>query len=107
MVPAWRAEPRKRPVDASQSTGRVRGKARPSGTEPAEKYKEFSMLRILSIAALLLTAMPVAAADIKILLPLGRTAYQTNEWIDISVVRSDAQPLPAGTLTIALRPLSF
>jgi hypothetical protein len=65
------------------------------------------MTRCLSVAALLLTALPLAAADVKILLPLGRTAYQTNEWIDISVICGDAKPQAAGTLTLALRPLSF
>ena len=33
---------------------------------------------------------------------LHRTAYQTNEWIDVSVVRSDAAALPAGNLTLTV-----
>ena len=39
------------------------------------------------LAALALLAFPAAlpAAELQILLPLGRTAYQTNEWIDVSV----------------------
>jgi hypothetical protein len=65
------------------------------------------MHRMLAIAALLLCAGPVAAAEVNIHLPLDRGAYQTNEWIDISVIRSDAQALPAGTLTLTLKPLSF
>ena len=37
------------------------------------------------------------------MLPLQRTAYQTNEWIDFSVVRSDKQPLAAATLTLTVK----
>jgi hypothetical protein len=44
----------------------------------------------------------LAAADVKILLPLGRTAYQTNEWIDISVVRRSATALDASDLRLTL-----
>jgi hypothetical protein len=65
------------------------------------------MYRFLAALVASLSALPVAAADVKMLLPLGRSAYQTNEWIDISVLRSDTKPLPAGTLTLALKPLSF
>ena len=53
-------------------------------------------------AGLLLAIQPAAAATLKILLPLGRTAYQTNEPIDVSVVRSDAQALPAADLAVIL-----
>lgn len=66
------------------------------------------MLRLFAgTIVALLAAQPALAADVKVLLPLGRTAYQTNEWIDISVVRSDSQALPTGTLTLALKPVSF
>jgi hypothetical protein len=49
-------------------------------------------LATLLIAGLLqaLAALPARAADLKVLLPLGRVAYQTNEWIDVSVVRTSA-----------------
>ena len=47
-------------------------------------------------------ARSVSAADLKILLPLGRVAYQTNEWIDISVVRTSADGLRDGDLVLAL-----
>jgi hypothetical protein len=40
------------------------------------------------------------AAEVKIVLPLNRTAYQTNEWIDVSVVRQNTQPLTAGDLAL-------
>jgi hypothetical protein len=49
-----------------------------------------------------LLALPAAlpAAELEILLPLGRTAYQTNEWIDVSVVRSSPTALPPGSLVL-------
>jgi hypothetical protein len=65
------------------------------------------MPRLLAAIAILLASVPATAAEVKIHLPLGRTAYQTNEWIDISVIRSDTKPLPAGTLTLSLKPTSF
>ena len=56
--------------------------------------------------ALLLSALALAApasgAELKLVRPLDRTAYQTNEFIDLSVVRSDAQALAAGDLTLTL-----
>jgi hypothetical protein len=57
-----------------------------------------------ALAAVALLALPVAAhaAKVEILLPLGRNVYQTNEWIDVSVVRSDAQALKAGDLVLTL-----
>ncbi|HET6247179.1 MAG TPA: hypothetical protein VFE47_05710 [Tepidisphaeraceae bacterium] len=42
------------------------------------------------------------AANVAIILPLHRVAYQTNEWIDVSVVRSDATALAAGNLTLSV-----
>jgi hypothetical protein len=53
------------------------------------------------LAVCLFTAA-ATAADVKILLPLGRTAYQTNEWIDVSVVRSGPTELPASELRLTL-----
>ncbi len=44
------------------------------------------------------SAVPAA----EILLPQGRTAFQTNEWIDVSVVRTSDQPLAAGELKLTL-----
>jgi hypothetical protein len=49
-----------------------------------------------------LTALPAGAAELKVLLPLGRVAYQTNEWIDVSVVRSSVDGLKEGTLALTL-----
>ena len=43
---------------------------------------------------------PLSAAELKIVLPLGRTAYQTNEWIDVSVVRSSPTLLAGSTLKL-------
>ncbi len=42
----------------------------------------------------------VAAAELEILQPLERTAYQTNEWIDLAVVRRAPRPLNSGTLLL-------
>ena len=42
------------------------------------------------------------AAELKITFPLGRTAYQTNEWIDVSAVRTNAQALAKGDLVLKL-----
>jgi hypothetical protein len=49
-----------------------------------------------------LTPLPAGAAELKVLLPLGRVAYQTNEWIDVSVVRTSADGLKDGTLVLTL-----
>jgi hypothetical protein len=52
-------------------------------------------------AALALPAARAAAAEV--LLPLGRHDYQTNECIDVSVVRGAPQALSAGDLVLALK----
>src|SRR4051794_6663349 len=49
-----------------------------------------------------LLGAPAAAAELQILLPLGRAAYQTNERIDFAVARTDSKPLTAGNLTLTL-----
>ena len=49
-----------------------------------------------------LAAGPAAGADLKILWPQGRDAFQTNEVIDVSVVRSAAERLNAGDLVLTL-----
>jgi len=46
------------------------------------------------------TAAP--AGPVRILLPLARTVYQTNETIDVSVVRSSSQALAKGDLVLTL-----
>ena len=56
----------------------------------------------LLLAVLLTGMLPAGAAQLTVMLPLGRTSYQTNETIDVSVVRSDTQALAAGTLTLTL-----
>ncbi len=63
-------------------------------------------MRHLTLAILALTLLPTAAPAgedpaIAILLPLGRVAYQTNEAIELAVVRSGAA-LAAATLTLNL-----
>jgi hypothetical protein len=49
------------------------------------------------------TVGPVSAAELKILLPQGRTAFQTNERMEISIVRIDKDPLAAGDLVLKLQ----
>ena len=55
---------------------------------------------MLLVVAVLFT--PVFAAQVQVLLPLNRVAYQTNEMIDISVMRTDVQALPAAELVLTL-----
>lgn len=55
------------------------------------------------VAAVCLLADSIAsAAELKLLLPQNRTAFQTNEWIDVSVVRSGPQALAATDLQLSL-----
>lgn len=58
----------------------------------------------IALAGLLHAFSPgsAAAAELKILLPLGRVAYQTNEWIDVSVVRGSSDNLKSGQLALVL-----
>jgi len=61
----------------------------------------FLLLPVLCLFTGLLAIVPaLAAPQVQLLLPLGRTAYQTNEQIDLSTVLSDTQALPAGILTL-------
>lgn len=56
-----------------------------------------------TLAALLLFSLGAAAAPaLKLLLPQGRTAFQTNERIDLSVLRTDTAALPAADLTLVV-----
>jgi hypothetical protein len=54
---------------------------------------EFGMRTLAAVAALA-CAFP-ALADVRILLPQNRTAFQTNEWIDLSILRSSDKPSQA------------
>lgn len=56
-----------------------------------------------ALSILLLTAGAWAGdAQLEMYLPLGRTAYQTNEFIHVAVMRSAAEALPAGELSLTL-----
>ena len=48
------------------------------------------------------TAVPLFSAEVAIKLPLARTAYQTNEQIDLAVIRSSDRPLLAGDLALGI-----
>ncbi len=57
----------------------------------------------LGLATLIAAApAPQSGVRVKILLPLGRTAYQTNERIDLAVVRSSTKALAATPLRLHL-----
>ena len=60
------------------------------------------LLAVGLLGGMLLGTGPAAATELKLSLPLGRTAYQTNELIDLSVMRADIQALPAAELTVGL-----
>jgi hypothetical protein len=55
-----------------------------------------------ALGLVLFLAPAVPAAELKLLLPLGRTAYQTNEWIDVSVVRSSDEARKESGLKLTL-----
>src|SRR5262245_25894802 len=62
-----------------------------------------SVLACLVVVVAVWLLLPLAAwAEVLILLPQGRTAFQTNEWIDVSVVRSEAKDLGGGAVTLTL-----
>ena len=65
--------------------------------------RRFSLfLGVLLAAAFTSAVRPAVSAQLTLLLPLNRTAYQTNEIIDLSVVRADTQPLAAGNLVLTV-----
>lgn len=57
---------------------------------------------VLAVVVLAWACEARAAAELKVLLPLGRTACQTNERIELAVVRRAAEALAAGDLALAL-----
>lgn len=60
-------------------------------------------IRGLMLMLVMLCAVSAfAAANVRLAFPLLRHAYQTNESIDLAVMRSDTQALPADSLTISL-----
>ena len=63
-----------------------------------------SMLTVFALLAAVQSraAEPQTSKPLAILQPLARTAYQTNEWIDLSVVRQSPQALPAGNLALTV-----
>src|SRR5262249_16882912 len=63
--------------------------------------KGFVLACLVGIASWLLFPSS-ARAEVQILLPQGRTAFQTNEWIYVSVVRSEAKDLGGGAITLTL-----
>ena len=62
--------------------------------------KAWAVVLVSLTVLALVPAGITAAAEMKLLLPQNRTAFQTNERIDVSVVRMDTAALPAGALTV-------
>jgi len=63
---------------------------------PVTKWLLISLLALLPVSL-------AAAVELKLTFPQNRTVFQTNERIDVSVVRSsEAGGLPAGVLTLTL-----
>src|SRR5262249_46208292 len=60
------------------------------------------LLNAAALGLVLFPATAVPAAEVKVVLPLGRTAYQTNEWIDVSVVRRAPEKLAESDLKLTL-----
>jgi hypothetical protein len=61
--------------------------------------------RLLLVISVVLVAIALPAAaqmELKLLLPLNRTAYQTNETIPLCLVRNAPQAIPAGDLSLLL-----
>jgi hypothetical protein len=61
-----------------------------------------SLLRARLVALTIVVAPTAEAAQIQLLMPLGRASYQTNEIIDLSAVRSNSRPLAAGQLALSV-----
>jgi hypothetical protein len=64
-----------------------------------------SFVVVIALAALASGRRDAFAADVKLLFPQGRTAFRTNEWIDVSVVRSSPQPLAESKIVLTLNGL--
>jgi len=69
------------------------------------RAKQYVVGFLIAAAALLAGALSSAAwaAETKLMFPLRRTAYQTDEAIDLAIVRSGDAELAAGELRLALR----
>ncbi len=69
--------------------------------------KGSSMKKIISLTFLIssffILENSIQAGDLNLLLPLNRVNYQTNELIDIAVVRSDKAILNAGKLNLVVK----
>ena len=58
--------------------------------------------KLLALCMVLALGLPVMAAEVQILQPLNRTAYQTNERIDLAIVRTNDGDLTPGNLVLTL-----
>ncbi|MGA2030697.1 MAG: hypothetical protein ABSG68_00440 [Thermoguttaceae bacterium] len=60
------------------------------------------VLLTVLVVSVLGRGVPLASAEVAIKLPLARAAYQTNEQIDLAVVRASSGPLLAGDLVLGV-----
>ncbi len=77
----------------------------PSTLNSALPHPRRTRFAVLCGALLLPATLASAAEQVKIEFPLARAAYQTNETIDLAVVRTSAAALPADELTLNLAAL--
>lgn len=61
-----------------------------------------SRILVVMTTLWLLATVGASAAQLSIVLPLKRVSYQTNEQINLAVVRQDAQALAASNLTLTM-----
>lgn len=61
-----------------------------------------AMKALVVFAMLVVETSSALAAEVRVALPLGRTAYQTNEAVELAVIRSSDQPLAGGDLVLTL-----
>ncbi|MGB2822601.1 MAG: hypothetical protein WBF17_16575, partial [Phycisphaerae bacterium] len=70
--------------------------------KPIDRRCTFAVLVPATAAALLAAAAAGAAPAAQLVLPLNRTAYQTNEAAHLAVIRSSPGALAAGDLVLTV-----
>jgi hypothetical protein len=68
----------------------------------AVKVRYHMIIRLALGSLALALALTSSAAELRLSLPLRRTVYQCNEWLDLAVFRFSPQALPAGELHLIL-----
>ena len=83
-------------------TGRTIGRTYFFGSNGKASDMRTATTRWLVSLVFLFPATMASAAELKLTFPQNRTTFQTNERIDVSVVRTGEGELPAGHLTLVL-----